>query len=83
MDRAAPENGTARSLIQTSARALRSPAGRPKFPKRDPSPQRRPAAEMRRSAARFADPRQLALPGTGSRIAGTVLASDQRAPQPD
>jgi hypothetical protein len=82
VDRAAPEIGTVRSLIQTSAEALRFPAGRPTFPKRDPSPLRRPVAVTRRSAASFSDPRPLALPGTESRRAGMVLVSDRREPQP-
>ena len=55
MDRTAPESGTARSLIQTSAEALRFPAGRPKFPNLDPRSRHRPSDEVVRElvARRF------------------------------
>jgi hypothetical protein len=65
VDRTAPESGTARSLIQTSAEALRFPAERPKFPNLDPSSLRRPAAVPRRSAAGFAYRRPPDLPASG------------------
>ena len=51
MDRTAPQSGTARSLIQTPAEALRFPAEIPKFPNLDPNLLRMPAAVSRRSVA--------------------------------
>jgi hypothetical protein len=57
VDRIAPESGTARSLIQTSAEALRFPAGSPKPRYRGSSSLRMPAAVHRRWAAMSADPR--------------------------
>jgi hypothetical protein len=65
VDRTAPQSGTARSLIQTSAEALGFPAEIPKFPNLDPNLLRMPAAVSRRSVATSAYPRTRALPASG------------------
>jgi hypothetical protein len=77
VDRAAPESGTARSLIQTSAEALRFPAGTPKPQYLDPSSLRMPAAARRRLAAASAYLRRRDRWALGSRTV-PAPALDQR-----